>query len=90
MERSVIVGTPDQRHISTSIIERQDLTMRMSMRRFTRLTNGLQQKDREHEGCGVAAFRALQLRAAAQGLADAPWRRAPGDLPVTLLRSSYT
>jgi IS1 family transposase len=69
--KTPLVGSPDKEHVSTSYVERSNLTMRMSMRRFTRLTNALSKKIDNHIHA-VALLRLVQLRPHtqdAQGLA---------------------
>lgn len=51
-----VSGSPDPKHISTSFVERQNLTMRMSMRRFTRLTNAFSRKVENHAAMVAVYF----------------------------------
>jgi len=78
-----ITGHPDPKHISTSFVERQNLTMRMGMRRFTRLTNGFSKKVENHAAMVAIHFvhynfarmhKTLRITPAmAAGLSDHVW-----------------
>jgi len=81
--RATVTGDPDRRHISTSHVERQNLTMRMHMRRFTRLTNGFSKKIEMHAHSVALHFayynfckihQTLRITPAmASGLSDHAW-----------------
>jgi len=82
-EREEIIGRPDPDHISTSYVERQNLTMRMQMRRFTRLTNGFSKKRANHAAAVALHFAHYNLvrvhktlkmtPAMAHGISDHIW-----------------
>ncbi len=85
-DRRIVSGNPDPAKISTSFIERQNLTMRMSMRRFTRLTNAFSKKV-ENLAAAVSLHFAYYnfcrvhktlgtTPAVAAGLAEKPWTLA--------------
>lgn len=52
----MLTGNPEKKHVSTSLVERQNLTMRMSMRRFKRLTNGHSKKVENHAAAVAVHF----------------------------------
>jgi len=91
-----VYGDPNPKHISTSFVERQNLTMRMSMRRFTRLTNAFSKKVEMHAHAVALHFMyynfckihgSLRVTPAMEaGLADRPWEIQ--DL-IALLEPAY-
>ena len=55
-DMKTVMGNPDPRHVSTSFVERQNLSMRMGIRRFTRLTNAFSKKVENHAASVVLWF----------------------------------
>lgn len=82
-DMKTVIGDPDPKHVSTSFVERQNLTMRMSMRRFTRLTNAFSKKIENHAAAVALHFihynfarihKTLRITPAmAAGIADHVW-----------------
>jgi IS1 family transposase len=75
-EKQIKQGNPDPKLISTSYVERQNLTMRMSMRRFTRLTNGFSKKIENLEYAVALHFMQYNFARVHKALAN-PYPRTP-------------
>jgi IS1 family transposase len=75
-EVRVVAGDPDPSRISTSYVERQNLTMRMGIRRFTRLTNGFSKKLRNHAAAVSLHFFYMNWGRPHKSLAN-PYPRTP-------------
>jgi IS1 family transposase/lambda repressor-like predicted transcriptional regulator len=71
-----VQGNPDETQISTSYVERQNLTMRMGMRRFTRLTNGFSKKVENHAAAIALHFMYMNFGRPHKSLAN-PYPRTP-------------
>lgn len=105
MPKTRVQGSPDIGHVSTSYVERQNLTMRMSMRRFTRLTNGFSKKLDNHVHALALYFafynfcrihKTLRMSPPmAAGVTDRPWSledviaRIDADTPAPKARGPY-
>ena len=76
IEKIVLQGDPHPAHISTSYVERQNLTMRMGMRRFTRLTNGFSRKLENHAAAVSLHFMHYNFARPHKSLAN-PYARTP-------------
>ena len=95
-DMKVVTGNPDPKHVSTSFVEHQSLTMRMCIRRFTRLTNGFSTKLENHAAAVALYFayynfcrvhQTLRVTPAMEaGLSDHVW--GIGEL-VALIEKSY-
>lgn len=82
-DMKIVSGDPDPKHVSTSYVERQNLTMRMGMRRFTRITNAFSKKVENHAAMVAIHFmyynfgrihKTLRVTPAmAAGIADHVW-----------------
>jgi hypothetical protein len=75
IEMVPVMGDPEEEHISTSYVERQNLTMRMNMRRFTRLTNGFSRKVQNLEHAVAIHFMHYNFCRVHQTLRVTPARR---------------
>ena len=103
-KKNTIIGKPDLDKVSTSNLERQNLTMRMHMRRFTRLTNGFSKKIENHANAVALHFmfynfakihKTLRVTPALEaGISDHVWSIADiaalVSKPVAKKRGSYT